>query len=456
MKFYKSLILLMTISFFISCNTIAYKKGVQQIGSDYIPSQLNELASLVKMSNSDEDTDAIVNKWILDNPDSFPLIKDDTVTFVAYLNQKRDTVKAVSIASDFNEFDKSDFMQRLNDTQLFYKSFKIKNADGIKYNYYMHINDNVIYLSDFFNKNIVYQKDMKNIIHTQDSTRSTLHLYPKYKPETVNNKRNIYVWLPPNYNINKDINYPVLYMHDGQQIWDSDKAAGGGWKVDSTIERLINEGKMEPVIIVGIENSTNRNPEYIGYSAFYGIETPVPDLNSTKNKETLITEGKKQSNGYMNFIVNELKPMIDNNYRTKSDRVNTAIAGSSFGASVSLYIGFSNNDIFSKIGAFSLGNYKYPDKSRSNRDFYQPIPYIKDNLVKKYDNTMIYLDCGTAGVDAHFLPFAEELNKALLENGYNDSNLLYVVEEKAQHNERAWSLRFEKFITFIFGKDNMD
>ncbi len=229
--------------------------------------------------------------------------------------------------------------------------------------------------------------------------------------------RNIIVWLPPSYSRENSKKYPVLYMHDGQNIVDPETSSMGiDWGIDEAADSLIRQNKIREIIIVGIYNSSDRSAEY-----------SHSDL------------GEK----YMNFIVNELKPFIDKNYRTKSDRENTATMGSSMGGLISLMLVWEHSETFSQAGclspAFKVAEFDY-------------IPWIQKYTGKKKD-IKIYVDNGGVGVEERLQPGIEETLAELEKRGYKEGKELSVYFDKdAEHNEAAWSNRIWRPLIFMFGK----
>ena len=145
----------------------------------------------------------------------------------------------------------------------------------------------------------------------------------------LGNERNLTVYLPPGYQRSKR-RYPVLYMQDGQNVFDAATSAFGvEWGVDETAERLIRARRMEPVIVVAIDNTPDRRIEY----------------------SAPIGRNRGHAHAYARFLVEEVKPFIDKTYRTR--REGTAIAGSSLGANVSLYVASRYPDLFTGCAAFS-------------------------------------------------------------------------------------------------------
>jgi predicted alpha/beta superfamily hydrolase len=158
-----------------------------------------------------------------------------------------------------------------------------------------------------------------------------------FHSKLLNNDRDVIVYLPPDYETNKNKRFSVFYMHDGQNLFDGSTSfiPGQEWRVDETAQSLINAHKIEPLIVVGIYNTgKDRVNEY----------TPTQD---SKYK----TGGNADLYGRM--LVEELKPFIDQTYRTKRDAAHTGLGGSSLGGLVSLYLGLKYTDVFSKLAVIS-------------------------------------------------------------------------------------------------------
>ncbi len=241
-----------------------------------------------------------------------------------------------------------------------------------------------------------------------------------YSPE-LNNKRDVIIYLPPDYE-SSDNRYPVLYMHDGQNLFNASTSfIGVEWNADESAQELILKGEIEPIIIVGIYNNSDRLNEF----------SPWKDGSYGGGKGDL----------YVDFIVKTLKPFIDKEFRTLPDRENTAIAGSSMGGLISLYAGIKYQDVFSKIGVMS------PSVFFANKEL---LRFSNESGIKS--SLKIYLDMGTAegsNPQIHLDNFRELVN-VLKEK---DTLSLKVIEDKgAVHNESAWAKRFPELLKFFFGK----
>jgi len=232
--------------------------------------------------------------------------------------------------------------------------------------------------------------------------------------------RDIIVLLPSSYDSLKSKYYPVLYMHDGQNIIDPATSSFGiDWQIDETADSLIRLDEIKEIIVVGIYNTSNRSLEY-------------------SNGDT----GKV----YMDFIVNNLKPFIDKNYRTKQDKENTAVAGSSLGGLISFMLVWEYSNVFSKAACLSpaFKYKKYPDL-----DYVTPVE--KYSGEKK--QIKLYIDNGGLGVDSLLQPGVSNMIKALYNKGFvNGEDLIYKIYPEAEHNEKAWSERVAKFLRYFFSE----
>ncbi len=230
--------------------------------------------------------------------------------------------------------------------------------------------------------------------------------------------RDIVIWLPPNYEKEKTKRYPVLYMHDGENIFDPNTSTFGiDWGLDETADSLIKAKKIQDIIIVGIYNTVNRSAEY--------AETDTGRL-------------------YMKFIVNKLKPFIDKNYRTKPDKINTATGGSSLGGLISFMLVWEYPNIFSKAAcispAFYIENIDYLDN-------------VKDyNGLKK--NIKIYMDIGSIGLEQKLQPGIDSMIQLLKQkNLLVGKDLMFYKDKNAQHSEYYWGKRSWRFLEFLFPKN---
>lgn len=240
-------------------------------------------------------------------------------------------------------------------------------------------------------------------------------IIPKFESPQLGNTRNLRIYLPPSYNENLAKRYPVLYMHDAQNLFDAKTAAYGvEWGVDETVNRLIATGVMDEVIVVGIDNTPDRIPEY----------TPCCDPKY----------GGGKLGDYMAFVADTVKPYVDKTLRTLPGKENTAIMGSSLGGMASVYIAQRKPDVFSKAGGVSSSFWWDKRVMISRPHARVPVKF--------------YLDAGTRddGVDDTAM-----MRDTMLNQGYRkDEDLLVYTAEGASHNEKSWAARVDKPLTWFF------
>lgn len=261
------------------------------------------------------------------------------------------------------------------------------------------------------------------------------------------------VWLPPSYS-NSERFYPVLYMHDGQMLFDSTSTWNGQeWGVDEVMERLIEEGKIREAIVVGVWNGDQlRHSEYFPQKPFELLSPEVQDsiyqLERSENQN--LFSRPVQSDNYLRFLTEELKPFIDKTYRTKSDRANTFIAGSSMGGLISMYAICEYPDVFG--GAICMSTH-WPGVFTTENN---PIPgtfyrYMRDNLPGP-ENHKLYFDYGTETLDALYEPFQKEADEIVMSAGYDSRNFLSQKFDGHEHSERDWNKRLHIPLTFLLKK----
>ena len=236
--------------------------------------------------------------------------------------------------------------------------------------------------------------------------------------------RDVIVYLPPDYNSSRDLHYPVIYMHDGQNLFDAATAFGGNeWGLDETAEQMIATGEIQPLIIVGIYNAgVERLAEY----------TPVKDKRGRGGR----------ARAYGKQIVNELKPLIDKHYRTLPDAANTGIGGSSLGGLVSLYLGMQYPEVFGKLLVMS------PSVWWASAAILKDIRKRRSKIRQK-----IWLDIGTReDVRPEIcVEQVRQLRDALTEKGWTlGEDLAYMEDEGGGHNELAWGYRAPDALKFLF------
>ncbi len=231
----------------------------------------------------------------------------------------------------------------------------------------------------------------------------------------LNYPRDLIVWLPPSYSIDTTKHYPVLYLHDGNNMMDpATSFLGVDWRVDEVADSLIRSGKMEEIIMVGIYNTPDRRQEY---------------------RDSLL------GRAYARFVVERVKPMIDSTYRTLSDPGHTAVMGSSMGGLISFLFVWWYPQYFSKAACLS---------SAFHPNYTDGVDLVKKNDAPRRD-IRFYLDCGGVGLDAELKPGMDEMERLLRAKGYGHDNSLEIFyDPEAEHNEQAWSKRVWRPLLFLF------
>jgi predicted alpha/beta superfamily hydrolase len=245
------------------------------------------------------------------------------------------------------------------------------------------------------------------------------HLYG-VSSEFLGPDRDVSIYLPPGYD-STDALYPVLYMHDGQNLMDAETTAFGvEWRVDETATWLINEATVEPLIIVGIDSTEARMDEY----------TPVVDLEY----------GGGGADEYGRFLVEELKPLIESKYRVRGDAGSTGLAGSSLGGLVSMYLGAEYPDVFGRLGVIS------PSVWWADRHI---VEYV-DNLAAKLP-LRIWVDIGSEEGSGETVQDTELLRDALIRKGWVlGTDLSYREYPGAEHDEASWAARFNDILAWLY------
>jgi predicted alpha/beta superfamily hydrolase len=251
--------------------------------------------------------------------------------------------------------------------------------------------------------------------HTVVGTVKVLHDF--HSPQ-LDNRRDILVYLPPSYRTSER-RYPVVYMHDGQNLFDEATSFGAEWGVDQTLEAGAEQGL--EAIVVGIPNMGEaRLDEYSPWR---------DDKYGAGGSGDL----------YLDFLVHTLKPVVDADFRTLSGREHTGIAGSSMGGLISLYAFFRHPETFGFAGVMSPALWF---AGRRVYDHVEEAPFVPGKL---------YLDVGTQE-GSEELQDVRRLRDILVRKGYEKGrNFLYVVEMGGAHNERAWARRLRKELHFLLG-----
>lgn len=258
--------------------------------------------------------------------------------------------------------------------------------------------------------------------------------WPDVESAFLEAARHVEIWLPPGYEEDNPRRYPVLYMHDGQNLFDYRRAnTGVDWGVDEAIVRLAAAGRIDPPIVVGVWSTADR---WLEYSPWHN----APE--------------------YARFLIEELKPRIDTQFRTRNGPANTAVMGSSMGGLLSYYLVTYHPDVFGACGCISthfpisehaFASYLADGDSRKT----DRTPYILRDIAAGSTvpaGARYWFDYGSRGLDAQYGKTHRAVRKWLLAQGKVE-NADFVIREypQADHNEAAWRARLEDPLVFLFG-----
>ena len=277
----------------------------------------------------------------------------------------------------------------------------------------------------------------------------TLMKYPDFSSNKVD-PRNVDVWLPPGYEANKSKEYAVIYMHDGQNLFEGGHSfSNEEWEVDETMSRLIKNDSIREAIIVGIWNTPKRFREYQPGKPFLDLSEEQMVLRDSLDSEY---NGAPLGDEYLSFIVKELKPFIDKNFRTLENQENTYMMGSSMGGLISIYAIAEYPEIFSAVACIST---HLPISLKENNPEISQIiiNYLRQHLPNGTNNK-IYFDYGTNTLDAWYEPHQQSMDSVMINLGYVPGiNWVTKKFEGAEHSETSWRKRLDSPLLFLIGKE---
>ncbi|MEM9678951.1 MAG: alpha/beta hydrolase-fold protein [Bacteroidota bacterium] len=259
--------------------------------------------------------------------------------------------------------------------------------------------------------------------------------------------RPVDIWLPNGYS--KDKKYAVLYMHDGQMLFDSTATWNKQeWKVDEWASQLMEDGKTKDFIVVAIHNiSEIRWQDLFPQKAFNYIDETIKDsLVDIAGKGNI----KLNGDNYLKCLVNEVKPLIDSQYSVSTDRSNTYVMGSSMGGLMSMYALSEYPEVFGGAGCISthwVGARPVDDNPYPDAIFkYMEETFPKAGIHKAY------FDYGNKTLDAYYPQYAPRVDKILKTNGFTEVDSRNQFFEGTEHSENSWNQRLDIPITFLLGK----
>lgn len=276
--------------------------------------------------------------------------------------------------------------------------------------------------------------------------------FENFKSQLID-ARNVDVWLPDGYSEKEK--YAVLYMHDGQALYDAQSTWNKqAWEIDEVAGKLIAEGKTQKFIVVGIwNNGPKRHPEYFPQKPFESLNAIQKDSVTAQLQKAGRTKEAFQpySDLYLKFLVTELKPFIDRTFATKKDQKNTFIAGSSMGGLISMYAICEYPKVFGGAaclsthwpGTFTVENNPIPEAF---------VQYLKNKLPHPKTHK-IYFDYGDQTLDALYPALQQKVDVVMKAKGYTNKNWETKFFPGENHSEVAWAKRLDIPLLFLLKND---
>lgn len=267
------------------------------------------------------------------------------------------------------------------------------------------------------------------VAQTEDApAHPRLHLHKSFHSNNLPDDRDVIVYLPPGYDNEPERSYPVLYMHDGQNLFDGRTSfvKDRTWEVREHADGAIEAGEVEPLVIVGIYNTGDRRiAEY------------------TQDRDWKLGGGEARA--YGRLITRELMPWVASQYRVRQDRESTGMGGSSLGGLVTLYLGLRHAEIFGKLAALS------PSVWWNHKSI---LGYVNEHAPQIWERPKVWLDIGDR--EGHrTLRDVEHLARRLKANGWRPGETMYFEKvHGGTHDEASWAKRVRPMLRFLFPKDD--
>ena len=287
------------------------------------------------------------------------------------------------------------------------------------------------------------------VVNCFGQSKSKIETVEKFKSDFVKTRK-VEIWLPAEYASEPKRKFPVLYMQDGQNIFNAETATNKtAWEADNTAAKMITANVIEPVIIVAIWNTDLRYLEYFPDKAAANFTADDTAQIEKVKKISNISETEYLGDEYLKFLTQELKPYIDKKYRTLPDAANTSICGSSMGGIISIYAICEYPDVFGQAACISTHWPLLIDNSHGG-----PANALKQYLYEKLPapkNHRIYYDHGTATMDRFYEMHQKSIDNMMRLKGYELNKNWHTRKfENAAHNEIAWQSRFDQVLQFLY------
>ena len=280
--------------------------------------------------------------------------------------------------------------------------------------------------------------------HTDPSVNSgTVDCYHDFPSQYVPS-RNVYVWLPDGYEVGEPC--AVIYMHDAQMLFDKSITWNlQEWEVDETVGRLIAEGRIPRCIVVAVNNSDDRLNEFF----------PEKTLQYLEGRKKGFFGKTPFGDDYLRFVVEELKPFVDERYHPLADQAHTFMVGSSMGGMISLYALCEYPDVFGSVACLSshlsLAYLPMGDGSEPLAGAFAE--YVADHLPEA-DGHRVYMDHGTRGFDAAYGLYQPAIDSIFRSQGWDDAHFRSLVFEGHDHSENSWAKRLPETLPFLMANQS--
>lgn len=272
--------------------------------------------------------------------------------------------------------------------------------------------------------------------------------YPAFASKHVDARR-VTAWLPEGYDASAEP-FGVLYMHDGQNLFETTHAPFGEWGVDEVLSGMMARGEAPRTLVVGVWNTPKRYVEYGPAALVDAVPEPTGSVLKAQARAPL------ESDAYLAFLVEELKPFIDRTYRTRPAREHTSMMGSSMGGLISLYGGLTYPEIFGAVGCVSthwpLGSGEGPGVSRDQwrTDVLSGLTTYLERALPKPSGTRFYFDHGDQNLDSNYAPYQARVDAIFAARGYRRGrDVESLAFPGADHNEPSWNRRLPIPLKFL-------